>query len=111
MEFLKSLLSEYVRLLGNKIENDGSIWDINETPSAKEIKNEFARVPHSESSSGLINKRVLQMNGKLTKIKPNQIIHFKMDSPSLKAAAKKYNTTITIYLLSLFFFLSMVEYA
>ena len=43
------------------------------------------------------------MNGKLTKIKPNQIIHFKMDSPSLKAAAKKYNTTITIYLLSLFF--------
>ena len=103
MEFLKSLLSEYVRLLGNKIENDGSIWDINETPSAKEIKNEFARVPHSESSSGLINKRVLQMNGKLTKIKPNQIIHFKMDSPSLKAAAKKYNTTITIYLLSLFF--------
>ena len=103
MEFLKSLLAEYIRLLGAKIENDGSIWDINEIPTANEVRNEFSRIPHSDSSSGLINKRVLQMNGKLTKIKPNQILHYKMTSDSLKRAAKRYNTTVTVYLLSLFF--------
>ena len=37
------------------------------------------------------------------KIKPNQIIHYKMNANSLKEAAKKYNTTVTVYLLALFF--------
>lgn len=103
MEFLKSLLSEYVRLLGAKIKDLGSIWNVNATPEIEETTNEFSKVPHSHSTSGLINKRVLQMNGKLTRIKPNQIIHFKIDAFKLKEAAKKYNTTVTVYLLALMF--------
>lgn len=103
MEFLKSLLAEYVRLLGVNISNLGEVIDINDIPNAKEIRNEFARVLHSQNSSGLINKRVLQMNGKLTKMKPNQVIHFKLNSLKFKASAQKHNTTVTIYTLALIF--------
>ncbi len=103
MEFLKVLVSEYVRLLGANIDELGSIWDVNATPEIEETTNEFSKTAHSEESSGLINKRVLQMNGKLTRIKPNQIIHFKFESNKLKEVAKKYNTTVTTYILALMF--------
>ena len=103
MVFLKSLLAEYIRLTGIEILDKGDIWDINATPEAKETRNEFARVTHSKNISGLINKRVLQMNGRLTRIKPNQIIHFNVNADKLKAKAKEYNTTVTIYLLALMF--------
>lgn len=103
MEFLKVLLSEYVRLTGTTILDRGSIFDVHATPEIEEMRNEFARIPHSSSTSGLINKRVLQMNGSLSRVKPNQIIHFKMDSTKLRAKAKEYNTTVTIYLLALMF--------
>ena len=103
MVFLKALLSEYIRLLGANITELGSIWNVNDIPEIEETRNEFSRTTHSEASSGLVNKRVLQMNGKLTRIKPNQIIHFKVNSYKLKEIAKKYNTTVTIYVLSLMF--------
>ena len=70
MEFLKSLLSEYIRLTGAKISEQGDILNVNDTPCSKEVRNEFARVVHSKNTSGLINKRVLQMNGK-NEAKPN----------------------------------------
>ena len=103
MVFLKSLIAEYIRLTGVSIEEQGDIWNINDTPIAKETRNEFATIPHSQSTSGLINKRVLQMNGKLTNMKPNQIIHYKFDASKLKEVAHKYNTTVTIYMLALVF--------
>ena len=103
MVFLKALIAEYIRLTGVKIEETGDLWNINDVPNAKETRNEFARVPHSQNISGLINKRVLQMNGKLTKMKPNQVIHFKLVASKLKAKAQEYNTTVTIYMLSLLF--------
>lgn len=101
--FLKSLLAEYIRLTGEVIKDRGDIWNINDTPLAKETRNEFSRIEHSKNSSGLINKRVLQMNGKLTRNKPNQVIHFKLDAVKLKAKAKEYNSTVTTYLLALIF--------
>lgn len=103
MAFLKALLSEYIRLTGAVILDKGDILNVQDTPEVEETRNEFARVPHNQNTSGLINKRVLQMNGSLTRIKPNQIIHFKMDSNKLKEKAKSYNTTVTIYLLALMF--------
>lgn len=103
MVFLKTLLSEYIRLTGEVITERGDILNPNDTPVIEETVNEFANTPHSDASSGLINKRVLQMNGKLTRIKPNQILHFKIDSLTLKEKAREYNTTVTIYLLALMF--------
>ena len=103
MVFLNALVCEYLRLLGVNISVKEGLWDINDTPTLKEVVNEFDMVEHSENASGLINKRSLQMNGKLTDTRPNQIIHFKMNYRDLKKASTKYNVTITAFVLSLMF--------
>ena len=103
MMFLKSLLAEYLRLSGIEIDLDESVWDVNETPSAEEFENAFSKVERSETASGFVNKTATQMNGRLSKLKPCRILHFKMDVEQLKKVAKIYDTTVTIYLLSLMF--------
>lgn len=102
LAFVKSLVCEYLRLTGISAVNDGSVLDVNELPSLSELANEFANVPRSTNSSGLINKPSVQMSGKLTKL-PCRILHFKMDTLQLKAAAKKYDTKLTAYVLALMF--------
>lgn len=103
MTFLKVLVAEYIRLLGEMVSSDETLWDINDVPDAEEFENAFTKVDASKHKSGFIDKPATQMNGKLTDNKPCRIIHFKMDALELKAAAKRYNTTVTIYLLSLMF--------
>ena len=100
--FVKALIAEYLRLLGVTYENDGSILNINDTPKSAELQNEFANVPRSKNNSGLINKPSVQLSGKLTKY-PCRFLHFKMDTNSLKQAAKKHNAKITAYILAVMF--------
>jgi len=102
MEFLKSLVSEYLRLTGSVLENDGSIIDINDTPKTEEFENEFANVKSTKTPSGFMDKRAVQINGKLSVIQPCRVLHFKIATDKLKEKSKKYNCTITAYLLALF---------
>jgi len=104
MTFLKVLAAEYLRLTGVNIVCDETLWDINDTPSMEEFENAFAKVHKSESSSGFVDKAAVQMNGRLSQNKPCRVVHFKMNSDTLKSAAEKYNTTVTVYLLALMFF-------
>lgn len=101
--FLKSLLVEYLRLKGVEIEKSTEILDINETPTMEEFENAFTRVPQVSNSSGFVDKIAVQMNGKLSKVKPCRVVNFKMSTNKLKAISKEYNTTITTYLLALMF--------
>ena len=103
MTFLKVLAAEYIRLLGENVVLDETLWDINDVPDAEEFENAFAKVDASKNKSGFMDKPATQMNGKLTANKPCRIIHFKMDASKLKDAAKKYDATVTAYLLSLMF--------
>ena len=103
MEFLKSLVNEYLILLGKKVSKNNLILDINDEPVFDEFENAFEKVPSSDSASGFIDKMAIQMDGKLSKVKPCKIIHFKMDTKELKNVAKRYNATITSYLLVLMF--------
>lgn len=101
--FLKSLITEYLKLSGTKVEKNDLVLDINEVPSPLEFENAFENVPDVSSSSGFVDKMAVQMNGKLSKIKPCRIVHFKMDSDKLKSVSKKHNATITSYFLALMF--------
>ena len=103
MTFLKVLTAEYLRLTGVEITPDETLWDINSAPDEEEFENAFARVPLSDSASGFVDKAALQMNGRLSESKPCRVVHFKMDAAGLKAAAEKYNATVTVYLLALMF--------
>lgn len=101
--FLKALISEYLRLKGIVIDNEDLIWDINEAPNVEEIRNEFEYVNSDTTSAGFIDKKAVEMNGYLSKIKPCQIFHYKMNINELKNAAKKHNCKITTYALAIMF--------
>jgi hypothetical protein len=103
MVFLKTLLAEYLRLLGVDTEKGDGTLDIDETPLPGELTNEFALVPKAQKASGFVQKTSLQMSGKLSRQKPCRVLHLKMDSAALKQAAEGYGATVTTYLLSLIF--------
>lgn len=98
MVFLKSLISEYLRLLGIEAEG-GDIRNVNDTPSNDEFENAFTKVEKAKNASGFADKPAVQMNGKLTRRRPCQILHFKMDAHKLHEVAKAHGATITAYLL------------
>ena len=103
MVFLKSLVSEYLRLLGITA-TDGDVWDVNATPTQEEFENAFLKVEKASTGSGFVDKPSIQMNGRLTRRKPCRILHFKMNANDLKAVSKKYGATITAYLLTQMFY-------
>lgn len=106
MIFLKTLTAEYLRLMGITAEPGSGILDINETPKASEAANEFARAEKTEKASGFVDKTAVQLGGRLSPVKPCQILHFRMDAERLKEAARERETTITAYVLSLLFMAS-----
>ncbi len=103
MVFLKTLMAEYLRLLGVESGKEGGTLDINETPSPRELADAFTMVPRTEKISGFVNRPAVQMSGKLCRQLPCRVLHFKMDAGTLRAAAKRYDATVTSYLLALLF--------
>ncbi len=99
MVFLKTLVREYFRLLGIESSYDETTFDINVAPDSGEDTNEFENAPKVQAS-GFINKKSLQMSGKLTRIKPCQVLHFKLDSQKLIQVAKANHTTVTGYIIT-----------
>ncbi len=103
-EFVKALAAEYLRLLGVKCESgkEGFI-DVNETPIKEEFENAFTKAEKAASGSGFVDKASIQMTGKLSRARPCRVLHFKMNSEQLRAAAKKHGVTVTVYLLAKMF--------
>lgn len=98
--FLKTLIGEYFRLLGYSITYDEQTLNPNDPPRIDETENEFAKIK-SKKATGFKNKPSLQLSGALTKFRPSQILHFHLDGLKLREVSKKYQTTVTGYLLSL----------
>ncbi|MDO4544189.1 MAG: hypothetical protein Q4C01_06505 [Clostridia bacterium] len=102
MSFLKALTAEYLRLCGIQSSEEG-VLKRNETPTAAETENSFARAESAKKSSGFIDVPATQMSGRLSKVKPCRVLHFIMDAQKLKAVATTRNATITAYVLSKMF--------
>jgi len=103
MCFLKTLLAEYFRLLGITSACDNGVLPVNGIVSPGEIANEFQNVHPEGSASGFFDKAAVQYGGKLSRLKPCRVIHFKIDAASLKAVADRKGATVTAYILSLMF--------
>ena len=103
MTFLKVLTAEYLRLAGAEIERDDTLWDANAILQNEEFENEFRNVERRKSGSGFIQKKALQMSGKISRQKPCRVLHFKMNAGKLKEAARRYECTVTEYLLWVLF--------
>jgi len=104
--FLKALVKEYLILNGINIPKDDTVFDINDVPETEEYENAFRKIKLQGKTNELFNKSALQLGGRLTNKKPCRIIHFKMDTDKLKEVTKKYNTTVTSYIISILFIAS-----
>lgn len=101
MLFLKTLVAEYLRLKGVAYAGKD---DIGAAPALAEVANEFGRAEgEGESGGGFMDRAATQMSGRLSRIKPCQVLHFKMNAASLKEAAKSRGVTVTAYVLSRMF--------
>ncbi|MBO5712921.1 MAG: hypothetical protein J6R88_01800 [Clostridia bacterium] len=105
IEFLKCLISEYLKLLGVNVEYDDTLLNANDLPKKSEISSAFSMVEKTRANTGLVNKPALQLSGKLTKF-PCRILHFKMSATTLKDVAHKHGVKITTYLLAVMFMAS-----
>lgn len=103
MTFLKSLVTEYVRLTGTEVPTEDSFWDAEQLPVPEEFENAFQKVPKAGAASGFVEKAALQLGGRLSNTRPCRVLHFKMDAQALREAARKRNVTVTAYLLARMF--------
>lgn len=103
MCFLKTLLAEYLRLLGISCPCGDGILDVTQPPLTGENENAFPAADRRGKGSGLTDRASLQLSGKLAPVRPCRILHFEMDAEKLREAAKSRNATVTAYLLGLLF--------
>ena len=103
MVFLVSLVNEYLRLTGKRVGYNNYALSPSEKASLSEYKDAFDREVSYETGGKLIEKRALQLDGKRSKIRPSQIIHFDLDLSKLKSLAKGKDLTINELLLSFLF--------
>ena len=101
--FLSTLLTEYLRLMGNKVDYNDIILNINEEIKKEEIKDEFIDKQIASKSGNLLDSKALSLDGKISNIRPCQIIHLDLDIHKLKDLAHKYNATINELMLSYLF--------
>ena len=103
MCFLKTLLAEYLRLLGTDCPCGDGILDVTRPPLAGENENAFPAADRRGKGSGLTDRAALQLSGRLAPVHPCRILHFEMDAEKLREAARNRNATVTAYLLGLLF--------
>ena len=103
MCFLKTLLAEYLRLLGTDCPCGDGILDVTRPPLAGENENAFPAADRRGKGSGLTDRAALQLSGRLAPVRPCRILHFEMDAEKLREAARNRNATVTAYLLGLLF--------
>lgn len=103
MIFLKTLVAEYLRLTGVEIPYTEGILDINDVPTEGETANDFPKAETNDASKGLMDKRATPMSGRISAVKPCQLLHFEFDSEQLRQVAKSKGGTVTAYILSLMF--------
>ena len=103
MVFLKTLLSEYLRLKEISVPKEKGVLDVNGQIDEAELVNEFKKAEGESSFATFMDKKSLQLDGKRMKTNISRIIHFEMDTDKLHETARSYGATITAYMTALIF--------
>jgi len=102
--FLKTLVAEYLNILGVPMVRENGVLDINEGPSYGELVNEFERLnPKTKKTGGLSGPPALQMGGKLSKNSPCRVVQLIYDTNELSDLCHGKGISITTFMLSLMF--------
>jgi hypothetical protein len=104
MLFLKTLVSEYLHLLGAPKTKGFGVLDINEPAMVTELSNDFERLcPKTRKSGGFSGPPALQMGGKLSKHSPCKVVQIVYDTDALLELSHRMGISMTTLMLSLMF--------
>ncbi len=100
VEFLKTLVYQYLCLTGKKIENEGLILEPDELPNKYEMEDSFDKYYQNMPAKRLTETKAFHIEG--TPLEPfgNNVIHGVMSASLLNSTAKQRSSTITEYLTS-----------
>ena len=100
MVFLKTLVAEYLRLLGIPVPATEGVRELTVPAPESEIENAFGRAEKTEASGGFAEGPALQYKGKLAHVRPYRVLHFAMSAARLKEIAAAYDVTVTVLMLT-----------
>ncbi len=103
MVFMKTLVAEYLRLLGKEITYTDEVLNPKDSPLDEELSNDFIKFEKKTKKERLGDKTAMQLDGKLSRVKPCQIIHFDMSLKDVKKICEEKRVTITNFLLGILF--------
>ena len=103
MVFLKTLLAEYLRLKQIEVKKEKGVLDVDEEAGEEELVNEFANAKGEASLSSFVDRKSLQIDGKLSRLHLRKIVHFEMDPAALRETAHAHGGTVTAYTAAIIF--------
>ncbi len=101
--FLKSLLVEYFRMIGFKVEKTEDIFTADEQIATEEMEDAFHKHYKKDIHNPARSKKALHFPFKLNKKGKYNIITGIISSKEILAASKKYHVTLTQFLLAIYF--------
>ncbi len=101
--FISTLVGTYLKLLGKNITHNDIVLNVNDKYQEEELKDEFIDKERTIKTQSLIENQAVQIDGKLSNIKPCQILHFDININDIKKVAKDKNATITELILTYLF--------
>ncbi|MEG1523668.1 MAG: hypothetical protein RR224_02395 [Clostridia bacterium] len=97
--FLKTLVAQYLKLLGISVPPNPEIFDLTEVPTEQEWRNDFTIVDQTKAKKDLSEKLALQVRGRRTTLQPARITHYFFSVKELLQIARSHETTITVLVL------------
>lgn len=102
MEFMKTLLYNYLTVRGEDIDSGGMIKihpkEIEEAEVSDGFAENFGKINIKEGAKKMAGAPAFRLTGKLFRKEGYGVIEGTMESDSLKALAKSYNCSITVFL-------------
>lgn len=110
LEYSKALVLEYLRLSGHEIENDGSIFDINQPPEMGEFLDDhkrysqiYGKPSEEEKERNLFGKiKAYLVKGRLLPSGQFNVITGILPFDELRKVSKGYDVTITEFLVAIY---------
>ena len=98
IEFLKTLVYQYLSLLGKNVETESMVILPKELPTQYETEDSYVKHYQKMGQKGKKETKAFQIKGTLFEQPGNNVIHGVLNSTAIKEAAKKNNATITEFL-------------
>ena len=108
MVFLKTLVGEYLRILGVPEVAGRGVLDVNSAPQHLETTNDFERLcPKIKKSGGFAGPAAAQMGGRIARRSPCKVVQLVYDTEDLLVCAHSYGVSLSSFILALMFHAQM----